>query len=64
MVQYPLACLLAGGSLVSVGSFRQFLDHFTEADRDIVQQFIDAAPVHYWTHVRAKIRHPHEDTRT
>lgn len=54
MVQYPLACLHARGSLVSVPSVCGFLDRFTEADRDIMQQLIDAMPIHYWTYLQNK----------
>ena len=54
IVQYPLACLHAKGSLVSVPTIRQFFDRFTEADKDIMQQMIDVMPIHYWTYLRNK----------
>lgn len=60
VVQYPLACLHAGGSLISVPSVRQFFDQFSEADRDIMQRLIDTAPVHYWTYLRNKTSHREE----
>ena len=61
IVQYVVACLHARGSLTEIGSFRAFLDHFTEADRDVMQQFIDAAPVHYWTYAARKTRGAERD---
>ncbi|MEJ6401452.1 hypothetical protein [Yoonia sp. 2307UL14-13] len=54
VVQYPLACLHAGGSLITVPSFCQYLDQFTEADKDIMQKLLDTAPLHYWTYLKNK----------
>lgn len=54
VVQYPLACLHARGSLISVPTIRQFFDQFSEADKDIMQRLLDAAPIHYWTYLREK----------
>ena len=58
IVQYVTGCLHARGSLMSIPTFRQFLDHFTDADRDILQQFIDTAPIHWWSYAAAKSRAP------
>lgn len=54
VVQYPLACLHAQGSLVSVPSFCRFLDQFDESSENILQQLIEVAPVHYWTYLQNK----------
>ena len=54
IVQYVVACLHARNSMITIASFRQFLDRFTEADKNIMQQFINATPVHYWTYLPQK----------
>ena len=54
LVQYVLACLHAQSSMITMASFRQFLDRFTVVDKDIVQQFIEAMPMHYWTYLPQK----------
>lgn len=49
IVQYVVGCLHAKGSLITAPSFVKFLDQFTEADKDIIQKFIDTMPIKYWT---------------
>lgn len=56
VVQYPLACMHAKGSLISVPTIRQFFERFSEADRDIMQRLIDEMPIHYWTYLCNKTR--------
>ena len=60
VVQYPLACIHAKGSLISVPTIRHFFDQFSEADKDIMQRLIDAAPIHYWTYLRNKVSRQEE----
>ena len=62
VVQYPLSCLHAEGSLVEVPSIRQFLDRFTDEDEDIMQKLIDAMPIHYWTYLRNKTANGRQPT--
>lgn len=54
IVQYVVACLHARGSMLNIGSFRSFLEGYSDADEDIMQIFIDAQPVHYWTYAADK----------
>lgn len=54
IVQYVVASLHAKAGMINVPSFRQYVAQHTEADEDIIDTFIQAQPVHYWTYVADK----------
>jgi hypothetical protein len=56
LCQYCIACLNAGGSILSVPTVRAFFDQFTEDTPDIMARLIAAAPVHFWTYLPQKVQ--------
>lgn len=56
LCQYCIACLNAGGSIVSVPTVRAFMEQFSEDTPDIMQQMMDAAPISYWSYLPQKVQ--------
>jgi hypothetical protein len=56
LCQYCIACLNAGGSIVSVPTVRAFFEQFTEDTPDIMARLMAAAPIHFWTYLPQKVQ--------
>jgi hypothetical protein len=56
LCQYCIACLNAGGSILSVPTVRAFFEQFTEDTPDIMARLMAAAPVHFWTYLPQKVQ--------
>lgn len=56
LCQYCIACLNAGGSILTVPTVRAFFEQFTEDTPDIMARLIEAAPIHFWTYLPEKVQ--------